>query len=84
MVRNVKLGKNLRSVSIVGVGATPFFNGVENPTYKGLTNGELFGHAALDAMAMDAAQVQQLKMMQQLTTLATLFPSILMQQQLTM
>ena len=50
MVNNVKLGKNMRSVSIVGVGATPFFNGVENKTYKGLTNGELFGHAALDAM----------------------------------
>ena len=50
MVCNVKLGKNMRSVSIVGIGATPFFNGVENPTYKGLTNGELFGHAALAAM----------------------------------
>ena len=50
MVCNVKLGKNMRSVSIVGIGATPFFNGVENPQYKGLTNGELFGHAALAAM----------------------------------
>ena len=50
MLTNVKLGKNMRSVSIVGIGATPFFNGVENPTYKGLTNGELFGYAALDAM----------------------------------
>ena len=50
MVHNVKLGKNMRSVSIVGVGATPFFNGVTNPQYKGLTNGELFGYAALDAM----------------------------------
>lgn len=51
MLTNVKLGKNMRSVSIVGVGATPFFNGIENPAYKGLTNGELFGYAALDAMA---------------------------------
>ena len=51
MVHNVKLGKNLRSVSIVGVGATPFMNVVEDPRYKGLTNGELFGYAALDAMA---------------------------------
>ncbi len=51
MLTNVKLGKNMRSVSIVGVGATPFFNGIENPVYKGLTNGELFGYAALDAMA---------------------------------
>jgi len=50
MLTNVKLGKNMRSVSIVGVGATPFFNGVENPAYKGITLGELFGHAALDAM----------------------------------
>ena len=50
MLTNVKLGKMQRSVSIVGIGATPFFNGVENPVYKGLTNGELFGHAALDAM----------------------------------
>ena len=49
MLTNVKLGKNMRSVSIVGVGATPFFNGIENPAYKGLTNGELFGYAALDA-----------------------------------
>lgn len=51
MLTNVKLGKNLRSVSIVGVGATPFMNVVEDPRYKGLTNGELFGYAALDAMA---------------------------------
>ncbi len=50
MLTNVKLGKQLRSVSIVGIGATPFMNCVENPAYKGLTHGELFGHAALDAM----------------------------------
>lgn len=50
MVQNVKLGKNMRSVSIVGVGATPFFNSITNPTYHGLTHGELFGYAALDAM----------------------------------
>ncbi len=50
MVNNVKLGKNMRSVSIVGVGATPFMNVVEDPKRKGLTNGELFGYAALDAM----------------------------------
>lgn len=51
MVHNVKLGKNMRSVSIVGVGATPFMNAVSDPKYKGITNGELFGYAALDAMA---------------------------------
>ena len=51
MVQNVKLGKNLRSVSIVGIGATPFFSAVEpGSPYAGLTHGELFGHAALDAM----------------------------------
>lgn len=50
MVENVKLGKNMRSVSIVGIGATPFMNLVKNETYHGLTNGELFGRAALDAM----------------------------------
>jgi acetyl-CoA C-acetyltransferase len=50
MVHNVKLGKNLRSVSIVGIGATPFMNTITNKTYHGITNGELFGHAALDAM----------------------------------
>ena len=50
MVHNVKVGKNMRSVSIVGVGATPFMNTITNDTYHGITNGELFGHAALDAM----------------------------------
>ena len=50
MVNNVKLGKYMRSVSIVGIGATPFFNGITNAQYHGITNGELFGHAALDAM----------------------------------
>lgn len=50
MLTNVKLGKTLRSVSIVGIGATPFFNAETNSTYSGLTHGELFGHAALDAM----------------------------------
>ena len=39
MVHNVKLGKNMRSVSIVGIGATPFFNGVQNETYKDLRTG---------------------------------------------
>ena len=51
MVHNVKLGKNMRSVSIVGIGATPFFSAVEpGSPYAGLTHGELFGYAALDAM----------------------------------
>ena len=51
MLHNVKVGKTLRSVSIVGVGATPFFSAVEpGSPYKGFTHGELFGYAALDAM----------------------------------
>lgn len=50
MLHNVKLGKNMRSVSIVGIGATPFFNAITNETYKGLTHGELFAYAAYDAM----------------------------------
>lgn len=48
----VKLGKNMRSVSIVGVGATPFMDTVTDPNhpYNGITHGELFGYAALEAM----------------------------------
>lgn len=46
----VKLHKYSRSVSIIGIGATPFMNCNENPETKGLTEGELFGHAALMAM----------------------------------
>ncbi len=46
-----KLGKYSRSVSIIGIGATPFCNIDEDPELKGLTEGEFFGHAALMAMA---------------------------------
>lgn len=42
-----KLG---RSVSIIGVGCTPFMETLENPETAGLTEGELFGYAALKAM----------------------------------
>lgn len=45
-----KLGKYSRSVSIIGIGATPFCNIDEDPDMKGLTEGEFFGHAALMAM----------------------------------
>ena len=45
-----KLGKYARSVSIIGIGATPFCNIDEDPDMKGLTEGEFFGHAALMAM----------------------------------
>jgi acetyl-CoA acetyltransferase len=46
----VKLGKYSRSVSIIGVGCTPFMYCLDNPETEGLTEGELFGYAALDAM----------------------------------
>ena len=39
-----------RSVSIIGVGCTPFMETLNNPETEGLTDGELFGYAALKAM----------------------------------
>lgn len=45
-----KVGKYSRSVSIIGIGATPFCNIDEDPDMKGLTEGEFFGYAALMAM----------------------------------
>lgn len=39
-----------RSVSIIGVGATPFMHILENPDYEGMHEGELFGYAAIEAM----------------------------------
>lgn len=44
------LGKYQRSVSIIGVGCTPFMYTVDNPETNGLTEGELYGYAALKAM----------------------------------
>ena len=44
------MGKLNRSVSIVGVGCTPFMYTVDNEETNGLTEGELFGYAALKAM----------------------------------
>ena len=43
-------GKSLRSVSIIGVGSTPFVEILKHPETEGLTEGELFGFAALQAM----------------------------------
>lgn len=43
-------GRYSRSVSIIGVGCTPFMYTVDNPETDGLTEGELFGYAALKAM----------------------------------
>lgn len=45
-----KLHKYSRSVSIIGIGATPYMNVLEDPEYQGLTDSELFAHAALAAM----------------------------------
>ena len=47
---SVKLGKLSRSVSIIGVGCTPFTDTMANPKTMGLSEGELFGWAALEAM----------------------------------
>ena len=44
------LGKYGRSVSIIGVGCTPFMYTVDHPETDGLTEGEMFGYAALKAM----------------------------------
>jgi acetyl-CoA acetyltransferase len=46
----VKLGKLSRSVSIIGVGCTPFTDVLTDPNVQGMTEGELFGWAALQAM----------------------------------
>ena len=39
---SVKLGKHSRSVSIIGVGCTPFSDVLTDPKVQGLTEGELF------------------------------------------
>ena len=49
-MNQTKLNKYMRSVSIIGVGCTPFMYTVDNPETNGLTEGELFGYAALQAM----------------------------------
>lgn len=45
-----KAGKYRRSVSIIGIGATPFCDIGDDPEMQGLTEGEFFGTAALQAM----------------------------------
>lgn len=49
-MQQTKLGKYGRSVSIIGVGCTPFMFTLDNPETAGLTEGEMFGYAALKAM----------------------------------
>ena len=45
-----KLKPYSRSVSIIGVGATPFVRVLDDPAVDGLCEPELFGYAARDAM----------------------------------
>lgn len=44
------MSKFSRSVSIIGVGCTPFTNSLKNPETNGITECELFAYAALEAM----------------------------------
>lgn len=45
-----KIGNYARGVSIIGVGCTPFMQTLDDPETAGLTEGELFGYAAIEAM----------------------------------
>ncbi len=49
-IQNKPLKPLSRSVSIIGVGATPFMRVVRDPELDGLGEGELFGTAAIAAM----------------------------------
>lgn len=49
-VNQTNPGKLARSVSIIGVGCTPFRETLNDPETAGYTEGDLFGYAALSAM----------------------------------
>ena len=49
-MNQTKVNKYMRGVSIIGVGCTPFMYTVDKEETNGLTEGELFGYAALKAM----------------------------------
>ena len=49
-MNQTNVNKYTRSVSIIGVGCTPFMYTVDNEETNGYTEGELFGYAALKAM----------------------------------
>jgi acetyl-CoA C-acetyltransferase len=49
-MNQTKINPYLRSVSIIGVGCTPFMYTVDREETNGLTEGEMFGYAALKAM----------------------------------
>ena len=50
VMNQTKVNPYLRSVSIIGVGCTPFMYTVDKEETNGLTEGEMFGYAALKAM----------------------------------
>ena len=50
VMNQTKVNPYLRGVSIIGVGCTPFMYTVDHEETNGLTEGELFGYAALKAM----------------------------------
>lgn len=50
VVNSTDVNKYGRSVCIIGVGCTPFMNTIDQEETNGLTEGELFGYAALKAM----------------------------------
>ncbi|HUM84586.1 MAG TPA: thiolase family protein [Lachnospiraceae bacterium] len=50
VMNETKVHPYSRGVSIIGVGCTPFMYTVDNPETNGLTEGEMFGYAALQAM----------------------------------
>ena len=45
-IQQTNPGKNLRSVSIIGVGCTPFREFCADPEFDGLTEGEVYGYIA--------------------------------------
>jgi acetyl-CoA C-acetyltransferase len=57
----VKLGKYCRSVSIIGAGCTPFVDLLNEPDMVGLTEGEFYGYAALEAMEDAGVNPQQIQ-----------------------
>ena len=50
VMNQTKINPYMRGVSIIGVGCTPFMFTVDNEETNGLTEGEMFGYAALKAM----------------------------------
>ena len=50
VMNQTKINPYKRSVSIIGVGCTPFMYTVDREETNGLTEGEMFGYAALKAM----------------------------------